>query len=207
MSTTRRWWPTSTAAIGYVSVCLSRSSLTAQDDASTLLTDFITAVVDTVTNALVRNEPAPTLFMLRSFLTNKMPPLLARLSPSPVAASQALTQSFLRTDVSLLMNLLPSLFDPYTHTSSSHPDMLLIDLRQEFLFACALHHVISENEIQVILGELPLGALPNHGRYDAQDLLGQCAMDPGRVYRLLEEVENVDGNAGPVCVALFEVLP
>lgn len=162
-----------------------------------------------LSNAILRNEAASTLFLLRSFLTNKVPILLSRLSPSPMTASYALSQALLRTDASTLANPPPSLFDPYSHNTSTNPDMLfntLVDLRQEFLFACALHGVVGEEDIQGIIGELPLGALPVAGKYDVGDLMNQCAMDPDRVERLLEEIEGVEGNSGAVVRTVVEVI-
>jgi mediator of RNA polymerase II transcription subunit 5 len=169
----------------------------------------VTAVLDVLSNAILRNEAASTLFLLRSFLTNKAPILLSRLSPSPITASFALTQALLRTDAATLANPPPSSFDPYSFNTNTNPDMLfntLVDLRQEFLFACALHGVVGEEDIQVILGELPLGALPVAGRYDVSDLMNQCAMDPDRVEKLLEEIEGVEGNSGAVVRAIVEVI-
>lgn len=123
----------------------------------------------------------------------------------------AITQAFHRTDVATLVGLSPNIFEPYSasYGSNSNPDMLFgemtVDLRQDFLFACALHGVIGEGEIQDILGELPLGAMPGSGRYDAQEILTQCVVDPMRVDRLLEEIESFEGNSGAVVRALFEV--
>ena len=126
-----------------------------------------------------------------------------------MTASYALSQALLRTDASTLANPPPSLFDPYSHNTSTNPDMIfntLVDLRQEFLFACALHGVVGEEDIQGIIGELPLGALPVAGKYDVGDLMNQCAMDPDRVERLLEEIEGVEGNSGAVVRAVVEVI-
>ncbi|PUU79277.1 mediator complex, subunit Med5 [Tuber borchii] len=180
-----------------------------RNDINTLLLDFVTAVLDVLSNAILRNEAASTLFLLRSFLTNKVPILLSRLSPSPMTASYALSQALLRTDASTLANPPPSLFDPYSHNTSTNPDMIfntLVDLRQEFLFACALHGVVGEEDIQGIIGELPLGALPVAGKYDVGDLMNQCAMDPDRVERLLEEIEGVEGNSGAVVRTVVEIM-
>jgi len=175
-----------------------------------MVTDFITGVIDVISNALVRNEPPSTLFLLRSFLCNKVPLILNRISPSSFFSSGAMSQTFLRTDVATLMNLAPSVFEPYAYNNNSaNPDMLFgditVDLRQDFLFACALHGVIGEQDIQGILEELPLGAMSASGRYDTQEIINQCLSDPMRIDRLLEEIEGVEGNSGAVVRALFEV--
>lgn len=171
--------------------------------------DFLTAVIDVITNALVRNETSSTLFLLRSFLCNKVPLILNRISPSSLTSSYAITQTFLRTDMGTLMSLVPSQFEPYAYNSNASPDMIYnditLDLRPDFLFACALHGVIGEQDIQGILGELPLGAMSASGRYNYRELQTQCIADPNRVERLLEEIESVEGNSGAVVMALFEV--
>ncbi|KAA8894440.1 mediator complex, subunit Med5 [Sphaerosporella brunnea] len=180
-----------------------------KDDANTMVMDFITAVIDVISNALVRGEPPSTLFLLRSFLCNKVPLIINRISPSPMMSSYAISQSFLRTDVTALMNLPTPQFDPLRNSSNSGTDALFgditIDLRQDFLFACALHGVIGEQDIQGILGELPLGAMPS-GRYNYREIQGQCAADPRRVDQLLEEIEGVEGNSGAVVRALYEIM-
>lgn len=83
---------------------------------------------------------------------------------------------------------------------------LPVDLRQELLFACALHGVVGEEDIQGILGELPLGALPMTGKYDLGELVNSCTQDPDRVERLLEEIEGVEGNSGAVVRTVVEVV-
>ena len=179
-----------------------------KEEANVMVADFITAVVDVITNALARNESTSTLFLLRSFLCNKVPLILNRISPSSLASSYAISQTFLRTDVGMLVNLAPSTFEPFSDSSNTSPDMMFgditIDLRQDFLFACALHGVIGEQEIQGILGELPMSAMPSSGRYDYRMIMSECNVDPSRVDRLLEETEGVEGNSGAVVAALFE---
>ena len=179
-----------------------------EDASSKIAPDFLTAVIDVITNALVRNEPPSTLFLLRSFLCNKVPLLLNRISPLALT-SFAISETFSLTDVATLMNLPPSQFEPYAFNSNTNPDLMFgditVDLRQDFLFACALHGVIGEQDIQGILGELPLGAMSAQGRYDHRELQSQCITDPGRIERLLEEIESVEGNSGAVVMALFEV--
>lgn len=173
-----------------------------------MITAFVTAVIDLLSTAISRPEPPSTLFLLRSFLVNKVPLILTRLSPSPLIASFALSQAFLRGDVNPLINISPNTFES-TSNSTSQSDVfgdISVDLRQEFLFACALHSIIAESDIQGILGELPLSALPLSGAYNPQDLISECVMDPSRVDRLLDELENTEGNSGAVCRALFAVM-
>lgn len=180
-----------------------------KDEASAMAADFITAVVDVISNALARNEATSTLFLLRSFLCNKVPLILNRIFPSSLGSSYAISQAFVRADVAILVNLAPATFEPFSDSSNTSPDMMFaditVDLRQDFLFACALHGVIGEQEIQGILGELPMSAMPSSGRYDYRAILSECNVDPSRVDRLLEEIEGVEGNSGAVVAALFDV--
>jgi mediator of RNA polymerase II transcription subunit 5 len=172
-----------------------------------MVPDFITAVIDVISNAIIRHEPSSTLFLLRSFLCNKVPLIINRISPSPMDSSIAISKAFQRTDATTLTNLAPSIFDPYSYNTNRNPDIydITVDLRPDFLFACALHNVIGEQDINGLLGELPLGAMSAAGTYYVPDLMLQCVNDPDRIDRLLEEIEAVEGNSGAVVQTIFEV--
>ena len=81
----------------------------------------------------------------------------------------------------------------------------LSEARQEFLFACALHQLIPEQSIEVLLGDVPMQSLPASGRYTKDQLVAQCTVNPGRVEELIEEIENLEGNAGEIAAALIDV--
>ena len=81
----------------------------------------------------------------------------------------------------------------------------LSEARQEFLFACALHQLIPEQSIEVLLGDVPMQSLPASGRYVKDELVALCRVNPGRVEELIEETENMEGNAGEIAAALIEV--
>ncbi|KAI5810438.1 mediator complex, subunit Med5 [Pyronema omphalodes] len=177
-----------------------------KDRVDLMVPDFITAVIDVISNAIIRHEPSSTLFLLRSFLCNKVPLIINRISPSPMDSSLAISKAFQRTDATTLTNLAPSIFDPYSYNTNRNPDIydITVDLRPDFLFACALHNVIVEQDINGLLGELPLGAMSAAGTYYVPDLMLQCVNDPARIDRLLEEIEAVEGNSGAVVQTIFE---
>ncbi|KAI9831464.1 MAG: hypothetical protein M1819_005063 [Sarea resinae] len=171
-------------------------------DISNLTVDLIIASFDVLSNAMYRNEPVQTMFLLRSFLVNKIPILLTTLSGSmfpPLTAEFCITQALGRIDP----NAFPSfsqMFDPLSGGG------MLSDVRQEFLFACALHQLIPEESIERLLGEIPMQTLPAGGRYVKEDLVGQCTSSPERVEELLGEIESMDGNAGAIVAAITEVI-
>jgi mediator of RNA polymerase II transcription subunit 5 len=89
---------------------------------------------------------------------------------------------------------------------SSTGNMFADSVRQEFCFACCLHGLIAEENIEGLLGEVPMQTLPAGGRYTKHDLVQQCMNDPERAERLLEELEHMDGNVGAVSQAVVEVM-
>lgn len=88
---------------------------------------------------------------------------------------------------------------------SSTGNIFADSVRQDFCFACCLHGLIPEESIEGLLGEIPMQALPAGGRYTKEDLVQQCLLDPERAERLLEELDHMDGNVGPVSQAVVEV--
>ena len=79
------------------------------------------------------------------------------------------------------------------------------EARQEFLFSCALHQLIPEGSIEVLLGDVPMQSLPASGRYMKADLVSECTSNPAKIEDLIGELENMEGNAGEIAGALFEV--
>ncbi|KAI9815113.1 MAG: mediator complex subunit [Pycnora praestabilis] len=171
-------------------------------DISTLTTDLITASFDTLSNAMYRNEPNQTMFLLRSFLVNRIPVFLSSLSSSmfePLTPEFCITQALSHVDPTAF----PSFSQTFDMSSSSG---ILSDVRQEFLFACALHQLIAEENIERLLGEMPMQSLPEGGRYTKEELISQCSADPERVERLLGEIEGMEGNAGAIVGAIADVI-
>lgn len=82
---------------------------------------------------------------------------------------------------------------------------VLSDVRQEFLFSCALHKLIPESSIERLLGENPMQTLPVGGQYVKHDLVAQISNNPERAEQLLNGIESMDGNAGAIVEAIAEV--
>lgn len=80
----------------------------------------------------------------------------------------------------------------------------LSDVRQDFLNACALHGHIAPNTVERLLGEPPIQG-PPATKYDKKTLLEQCKNNFDKVNGYIDEMENLDGNAGAIVGATTEV--
>ncbi|KAF8418600.1 mediator complex subunit Med5-domain-containing protein [Tirmania nivea] len=174
-----------------------------RDDTNSMVAEFVIAAFDTLATAMNPTHPASQsqIFLLRSFIINKVPLILTRIFLSQEDLNAALSQVLLRIDPAVLSGASGNPF-------GGSVDMFSLpqDIRQEFLFALALHGLVEEAAIQGILGELPMMTLPTSGRYNSEDLVSQCQLDPDRVERVLEELEGLDGNAGAVALAVVEII-
>jgi len=168
-----------------------------------MVSEFVTAAFDTLATAMNSLHPASQsqTFLLRSFITNKVPLILTRIFLPQGTLNAVLSQVLLRIDPAVLSGASGNPF-------GGPGDMFSLpqDIRQEFLFALALHGLVEEAAIQGILGELPMMTLPASGRYNSEDLVSQCQLDPDRAERMLEELEGLDGNAGAVALAVVEII-
>lgn len=141
------------------------------------------------------------MFLLRSYLVNKLPVLLTIFSASimpPFTIQWCITEALGHVDPQAF----PSLSQMFGPLSGSG---MLSDVRQEFLFACALHDLIAEDSIEHLLGEPPMQTLPAGGRYSKEDLVSQCSVNPEKLEELVGELEGLDGNAGAIAGAVVEV--
>jgi mediator of RNA polymerase II transcription subunit 5 len=153
-------------------------------------------------NALFRNENSQNTLLLRSFLINKVPLLLAALSASafpPINPEFCITEALSQVDT----NAFPTLSSMFDETSTGN--LFSDSVRQDFCFACCLHGLLAEESIERLLGDITMQALPAGGRYTKENLVQQCLADPEKVEGLLEELENMDGNVGAVSQAITEV--
>jgi mediator of RNA polymerase II transcription subunit 5 len=165
-----------------------------------MATELVTAAFDILANALYRSESSQTMFCLKSFLVNKIPILLTQLSTSiyPMTPELCITQALSHVD--------PNAFPPF---SQGFDDMMgnnnsLSDVRQDFLNACALHGLIPASAVERLLGETPMQG-PPQTKYTKKDLLAQCKLNYEKATMLIDELENLDGNAGAIVGALTEV--
>lgn len=157
---------------------------------------------DVLANATFRNEPAHVTVVLRSFLINKVPLILAALAGSmfpPLTPEFCITEALSHVDT----NAFPTFSSMFDESSSGN--MFSDSVRQDFCFACCLHGLIAEESIERLLGEIPMQTLPAGGRYTKDDLVEQCLSDHERAETLLEELEHMDGNVGAVSQAITEV--
>ncbi|KAK8047744.1 Mediator of RNA polymerase II transcription subunit 5 [Apiospora saccharicola] len=172
-------------------------------DIQTTTIDLILASFDVLANAVFRNEGQRTTHLMRSYLTNKLPILLATLATSmfpPVTSQFCITEALSHVDT----NAFPTLSAMFEVTNSNNA--FTDSVRQDFCFACCLHGLIPESAIEGLLGEITYQTLPAGGRYNKETLVQQCMTDPERVQGLVGELDNMDGNVGAVCQALTEVI-
>lgn len=164
-----------------------------------MATDLVTAAFDILANAMYRNEPSQTMDSLKSFLVNKIPLLLSQYA-SPMYAMNpelCITQALSHVDP----NAFPAFSQGFDIMGSNNA---LSDVRQDFLNACALHGLIQTSTVERLLGETPMQG-PPETKYVKQNLIVQCKENFERVYAYIEELENLDGNAGAIVGAVTEV--
>ncbi|KAI0157878.1 Med5-domain-containing protein [Hypoxylon sp. FL1284] len=176
-----------------------------QGDIQSTTIDLILASFDMLANIVFRNESQHQQVghVLRSYLINKLPLLLATLATSmfpPLSAQFCITEALTQVDTNAFPTL-SAMFDE-THSNNTVTD----SVRQDFCFACCLHGLIPESSIEGLLGEITYQTLPQAGRYVKEQLVEECMGDPERTQRLIGELDNMDGNVGAVCQALAEVI-
>ncbi|KAF2840549.1 Med5-domain-containing protein [Patellaria atrata CBS 101060] len=184
------------------SMILNYLQLRYKGDVGALVIDLVTSSFDVLSNAMYRGESSQTMFNFKSFLINKVPTLLVVLSGSlfpPLTLELCISQALSQID----SNAFPSFsegFDPLSGTSS------LSDVRQDFLFACALHRLIAESSIETLLGEAPMTTLPEGGKYIKENLINLCTANFGRLGDLIKELENFNGNTGAIVGTITELV-
>ncbi|KAL7776845.1 hypothetical protein CFE70_007265 [Pyrenophora teres f. teres 0-1] len=170
-------------------------------EAQNMATDLITAAFDILANAMYRNEQSETLFYLKSFLINKVPILLTKLSGSifPMTVEMCITQALSHVDP----HAFPSFSQGFDDIMGSNNS--LSDVRQDFLNACALHGLIAAGTVERLLGEAPMQGPPAK-RYERKELLNQCKTNFDKISLYIDELENVDGNAGAIVAAVTDFI-
>jgi len=165
-----------------------------------MATDLITAAFDILANAMYRNDQSQTIFYLKSFLINKVPILLTQLSGSifPMTVEMCITQALSHVDP----HAFPSFSQGFDDIMGSNTS--LADVRQDFLNACALHGLIAAGTVERLLGEAPMQGPPAK-RYERKELLNQCKTNFDKVSLYIDELENLDGNAGAIVAAVTDV--
>lgn len=122
----------------------------------------------------------------------------ATLIYEPLTMEYCISQALVRVD--------PAAFPSYSQMFDIlGKNGVLSEARQEFLFACALHQLIPEQSIEVLLGDVPMQSLPASGRYVKDNLVAQCSANPTKIEEFIGELENMEGNAGEIAAALNDV--
>lgn len=178
-----------------------------QGDLQATAIHLILASFDVLANAVFRNEGPQSSHLLRSYLINKVPLLLASfasqasaMSVYPFNSELCIMQALNQVDT----NVFPTLSNMFDQSSSHHRDTESV--RQEFFFACLLHGLVSESARDKLLGDITFQELPRGGRYTKEVLVQQCMNNAERMKELIGEIEAFEGNAGAVCQAVAEVL-
>ncbi|RYC61127.1 hypothetical protein CHU98_g5102 [Xylaria longipes] len=167
--------------------------LNASGDIQTTTIDLILASFDVLANAVFRNEGQKTGHLLRSYLINKLPLLLATLANSmfaPLTPQYCITEALAQVDTNAFPTF-SAMFDD-TNNNNTFTD----SVRQDFCFACCLHGLIPESSIESLLGEITYQSLPQDGRQVKETLVERCIADPERIQELVREIDNMDGNVG-----------
>ncbi|KAH9828365.1 mediator of RNA polymerase II transcription subunit 5-like [Teratosphaeria destructans] len=194
----------------YINACLCARPLT--DDLSmlgylqaryngdnqTLAVDLLTASFDVLANALLRKERNEDLLLIRSFICNKIPTLLAMLSRylAPMTAESCIQMAFIGN---ISMDVLPPI-----SAGDKEIREILKRTRLEFLQACALFGLVAESTIATITQE-PV-TLPKIARYNKDGLVAQCSSNLARFDGLLEELKAMQGNASAIAGCLVQVV-
>ncbi|KAH7033246.1 mediator complex, subunit Med5 [Microdochium trichocladiopsis] len=175
-----------------------------QGDIQATAIDLILASFDILANAVFRRETHKTGYLLRSYLINKVPLLLANLATSmfpPLTPQFCIAEAMNQVDT----NAFPSMSEMFD-LSNDNRDSVTENVRADFCFACCLHGLISEDSINSLIGDMHYQTLPAGGRYVKEALVAECMTDPERVQKLIGEMENYDGNVGAACQAVTEVI-
>lgn len=163
-----------------------------------LIADLLTASFDVLTNVFRRKESEQSVKVVRSFICNKIPNLLAIFSGNmaPTATVEAYVQMAFS---SIAMDALPPI-----STGATEVREKLKVTRTEFLQACALHGVVSENTVGAILQEPPVPLKVT--KYTKEGLVTKYANNVGALEPLINELDGMHGNAAAISGCIVETL-
>lgn len=166
-------------------------------DNQTLAVHLLVASFDVLTNAHLRSDSPQRIKLIRSFLCNKVPSLLAIMAAflAPMTAEQCIQMAF--TDIS--MDALPPL-----EAGSAKVREKLVEARLAFFQACALHHLVSEASISSITQESV--RLPKIPRFTKEGLANQCNSNVSQLESFLIHPSMMQGNAGAIAGCVVEVI-
>lgn len=165
-----------------------------------MFVDLVIANFDVVGAAITRKDPQRTVRLCRSCLVNKLPPLLSLVvasAPDPVASEQCTAQALQRIGSQV----------PPTSSLTSNPaqhNSILHSIRQEFLYACALHRLLPASSVPTMLGASPPQVIHPPVHYNKDDLVQQIRTNHSRIDVLIAEMNMMQGNTEPIVHAVIE---
>lgn len=167
-----------------------------QGDAQSLAIDLITATFDVLAATAERNESKQVMFSLKCFLMNKIPTLLATLTGSLLTPEFSINEALNHVDLTMFPVGLGMLQN----------NTAFQDTRQDFVYACILHGLLTSDSVGRLLGESTFDSPPlPERRYQKDNLFHLCSTEPGKAVQLINELEKLDGNAGAIVGAVTEV--
>lgn len=165
-------------------------------DAQSLAIDLIFASFDMLAAAAERNESQHAMFTLKSFLIHKVPLLLVTLTGSLIAPEIVIQQALSHIDLNVF---------PTVGLGMLQSNTALQDTRQDFVYTCILHGLLTADSVGRLLGESTFDSPPSpSSRLHKDFLVQQCATEPGKVVQLVANLEKLDGNAGAIVGAVTE---
>jgi mediator of RNA polymerase II transcription subunit 5 len=169
-----------------------------KDDAQTAAVDLLVASFDVLTNALLSRETTQNVRFIRSFICHKLPLLLNSLLgySGPGAVESCVQMSFM----AITMDPLAPLSTGATETRD-----VLKKTKLEFLFACALHSLVSERAIANLVQEQSV-VMPKTTKYTKESLMTQTSNNTGRLDTVIQELDLMSGNASAISGCIVETI-
>ncbi|KAF2720785.1 Med5-domain-containing protein [Polychaeton citri CBS 116435] len=160
--------------------------------------DLLVASFEILTNALLIKESDQSVDLIKSFICNRLPPLLASVSNLllPLTSEQCIQMGFSNINIDPL--------PPLTDGADVIREQLQVT-RSEFLQACILHALVSDTTVAVIL-QRPSTALPKAQKLNKDMLVQQCAHNTGKVEGLIESLKAMQGNAGAIAGCIVDIV-
>ena len=169
-----------------------------KDDAQTAAVDLLVACFDVLTNALLSREPTQNVRFIRSFICQKVPLLLNSLLgySGPGAVESCVQVSFMAITMDPLAPL---------STGATEARDVLKKTKLEFLFACALHSLVSERAIANLVHEQSV-VMPKTTKYTKESLMTQTSNNTGRLDTVIQELDLMNGNASAISGCIVDTI-
>ncbi|GIZ44225.1 hypothetical protein CKM354_000742900 [Cercospora kikuchii] len=171
------------------------------DNPQSIVVDLLVAAFDVLTNFMLTKEPRQNAKVVRSFICNKLPVLIAILANNmqPAISADACIQMALMPGGMISMDPLPPISAGATDVRDS-----LKTTRLEFLQACVLHGLVNEQTVALILQESV--ALPRVIKLNKDSLVAQCANNVSKLAEHIEELAGMQGNVGAIAGCVVETV-